>query len=124
MVLMVFTRQFIPNITADAKGRITKEQTVYITPSPKSITGFIKKADIDRIMVGAGTGSSNTAVGINTLYKNTTGASNIANGYNALCENTTGYNNTANGYRALYRNTTGYNNTSNGCSTLYSNTKG
>ncbi len=114
----------IPNITVDAKGRITKEQTVYITPSPKSITGFIKKADIDRIMVGAGTGSSNTAVGINTLYKNTTGASNIANGYNALCENTTGYNNTANGYRALYRNTTGYNNTSNGCSTLYSNTKG
>ena len=114
----------IPNITVDAKGRITKEQTVYITPSPKSITGFIKKADIDRIMVGAGTGSSNTAVGINTLYKNTTGASNIDNGYNALCENTTGYNNTANGYRALYRNTTGYNNTSNGCSTLYSNTKG
>ena len=114
----------IPNITVDAKGRITKEQTVYITPSPKSITGFIKKADIDRIMVGAGTGSSNTAVGINTLYKNTTGASNIANGYNALYENTTGYNNTANGYRALYKNTTGYNNTSNGCSALYKNTTG
>ena len=112
----------IPNITVDAKGRITKEQTVYITPSPKSITGFIKKADIDRIMVGAGTGSSNTAVGINTLYKNTTGASNIANGYNALCENTTGYNNTANGYRALYRIAGG--NTAIGCDSLSSNTTG
>ncbi len=107
----------VPLFIVDAKGRVTKAQTVYVSP-------FITKYYVNSIMKGNGTGDNNTALGIYALYSNTIGHSNTANGYCALYSNTIGYQNTANGYFALYSNTTGNNNTANGHFALRSNTTG
>jgi hypothetical protein len=88
----------------------------------------------------SGTGTSNTAVGENTLIANTTGSYNSAIGYSTLANNKTGDYNTASGYQALMDNagwyntaqgafalthdTSGYQNTAIGVSTLYNNTTG
>ena len=114
----------IPSVTVDVKGRVTKAQTVYVTPVIKSIISAITKSYIDSIMIGAGTGGNNTALGVYTLYSNTTGSYNTANGYHALSSNTTGGFNTANGFQALKNNTTGSSNTAIGVYALYSNTTG
>jgi len=107
----------VPLFIVDAKGRVTKAQTVYVSP-------FITKYYVNSIMKGNGTGDNNTALGIYALYSNTIGHSNTANGYCALYSNTIGYQNTANGHFALYSNTTGNNNTANGHFALRSNTTG
>jgi SpoU rRNA methylase family enzyme len=73
---------------------------------------------------GAGSVSTNTAVGSDALAANTTGDNNTANGYQALYSNTAGRFNTAYGAYALYLNTTGNTNTASGRSSLYSNTTG
>jgi hypothetical protein len=70
------------------------------------------------------TGLSNTATGSYALYSNTSGSYNVATGVTALYFNTTGSYNTANGTYALYSNTTGYYNTANGYSALTYNTTG
>ena len=107
----------VPLFIVDAKGRVTKAQTVYVSP-------FITKYYVNSIMKGNGTGDNNTALGIYALYSNTTGSNNTANGTCALCSNTTGNNNTANGYCTLRSNTTGGQNTANGHCALFSNTTG
>ncbi len=114
----------IPSVTVDAKGRVTKAQTIYVTPAIKSIISTITKSYIDSIMIGAGTGGNNTALGVGSLNKNTTGNYNTANGVYALSNNTTGNYNTANGNCALNNNTTGGDNTANGVYALYNNTTG
>ncbi len=73
---------------------------------------------------GAGSISSNTAIGSSALQSNTTGNSNTSSGYNTLVYNTTGYLNTANGSGALFSNTTGYSNTAIGYNVLGLNTTG
>ena len=70
------------------------------------------------------TGSSNTAVGLSALSFNTTGTTNSAFGLFALRSNTTGSNNTAVGEEALWQNTTASNNTALGYQAGYSNLVG
>ena len=72
--------------------------------------------------LGAGSISSNTAIGLNALNANTTGAENAAFGTSALIANTTGGYNTAIGTVALQANTTGSQNTAIGNRALYLNT--
>ena len=72
----------------------------------------------------ANTGAGNTAIGYNSLQKNTTGNYNAAIGYNTLQNNTSGANNTALGPGVMVSNTTGTDNTAIGNSALYSNTIG
>lgn len=64
-------------------------------------------------------GSSNTAVGDQSLYSNLSGGeANVALGYLALYNNTSGSSNVAVGNAALLDNTTADNNTAVGCGTL------
>ncbi len=90
-----------------------------------SITAF-GDATINSLTVGRGAGSvsSNTAIGQAALFSNTTGALNTANGYASLYYNTTGDNNTATGYQSLLSNTTGSHNTATGYRALHANTTG
>jgi len=80
------------------------------------------------IGMGAGSASTNTAVGLNSLVSNTTGISNTAFGNQSLQLNTSGTQNTAFGQGALYNNRTGWYNTAFGQGALqnsnyaYSNT--
>ncbi len=90
---------------------------------------------------GAGSVSTNTAVGASALAANTTGDRNFAVGGSAMAANTTGVQNAASGYYALTTQTTGNynaafgayaltsnttasNNTASGYASLYSNTTG
>jgi hypothetical protein len=63
-----------------------------------------------RVGRGAGSVSTNTAVGSNALTANTSGTVNTAVGEGALASNTTGSGNNAFGRNALTGNTTGYGN--------------
>ena len=59
-------------------------------------------------------GGDNTAIGFNTLYKNTSGSGNTATGFQAQWNNLTGSNNTGTGSGALFMNSAGSNNTATG----------
>ena len=71
---------------------------------------------------GKGGVSSNTALGVKTLFANTTGQDNTATGYYSLFNNTTGGKNSAFGRSALYNNSIGFQNTAVGYYALYDNT--
>ncbi|MCH2185950.1 tail fiber domain-containing protein [Myxococcota bacterium] len=71
-----------------------------------------------------GTGSQNTAVGVDALASNTSGDTNTATGVKALEQNSSGYFNTASGYYALGLNTIGHENTAVGWSALGRNISG
>lgn len=88
------------------------------------IDGSLFLAGKKFITYKTGTGTGNTAIGIDALHSNTVGYVNTANGFEALYNNSNGIANTANGYQALYLNTTGLENTANGYRALYSNTVG
>jgi hypothetical protein len=70
------------------------------------------------------TGGANTAIGVFVLYSNTTGNYNTANGIEALESNTAGSYNTASGNQSLLANTNGNYNTASGNQSLSSNTTG
>ena len=72
--------------------------------------------------LGAGSVSTNTAVGASALPANTTGATNTAIGYQSLQTATTASNNTALGYQALNKTLSGGGNTGIGGGALYTNT--
>ena len=104
------------NIDFVVSGNITKNGAAF--------GGRETKDAVNNVMVGAGTGENNTALGANTLQNNTTGHTNIAVGKSALYKNTTGYRNMCVGYMALFDNTSGYSNTAIGDCALGSNTTG
>ncbi len=81
---------------------------------------------INTLTVGLGGGSvsTNTAVGVETLFSNTTGGANTANGFRSLRENTTGDMNSALGYNSLRYNTTGSENVAFGYNSMFANTSG
>ena len=83
-------------------------------------------ASISGLTVGKGAGSvsTNTAVGASALASNTTGAYGVAIGDLSLTANTSGNFNTAVGRNSSASNTTGSSNSSFGAATLYSNTTG
>jgi hypothetical protein len=66
------------------------------------------------------TGTSNTAIGFQTLHGDIGGSENTATGFKALFQNA-GPLNTANGANALQNNVNGYQNTAVGAYALYSN---
>lgn len=70
------------------------------------------------------TGSFNTGAGYGALYQNTTGSYNAAYGASSLSLNTTGEYNTATGPNSLTHNTTGSNNTASGFQALDTNDTG
>jgi len=74
---------------------------------------------------GAGNGSTNTALGTNSLFNNdSTSSADTAIGFKSLEANTTGDSNTAVGYYSLNNNTTGSTNTGVGYFSLLDNTIG
>jgi hypothetical protein len=93
--------------------------------STAQVATFVKDAVVNGATVGRGAGSvsTNTAVGASALAANTTGAYSTALGYQAGLSNTTGLV-TAVGYQALIGNTTGSQNIGVGTQALKSNTTG
>jgi hypothetical protein len=83
-------------------------------------------AVINGVNVGRGAGSisSNTRVGVNSIQVNTTGAANTGIGNFTLQNNTTGSGNTAIGSASMQLNTTGGSNTAIGFVSLVNNTTG
>ena len=83
-------------------------------------------ATISGLTVGKGAGSisTNTAVGASALAANTSGNTNVAVGASALAANTTGAGTTAVGQGAMQINTTGNYNDAYGWIALYANTTG
>ena len=71
-----------------------------ITKNGNTFGGKMTKNEIDNVMIGTGTGNSNTALGRNSLQNNTTGYGNTANGYFALYDLTSYNHCTGLGYNA------------------------
>jgi len=90
----------IPQIDVNADG------TIRIAP----FSGTVQLAGLT-VGRGAGSISTNTALGVSALNVNTSGTENTAVGYYSLIANTTGVQNTALGSTALTSVTTGNNNT-------------
>jgi hypothetical protein len=63
-------------------------------------------------------GANNTAVGLQTLARNSSGGANTAVGVNVLQNNNSGSGNTGTGFYALFNNSTGSGNTASGASAL------
>jgi hypothetical protein len=72
-------------------------------------------------LMGGGTGSSNTGIGVSALFSFSSGHDNTASGYWALYSNSTGAFNTASGSQALYSNSGAVYNTAVGYQALYTN---
>jgi hypothetical protein len=83
------------------------------TPNTGAFSTLTTTSTINSITVGFGAGSisTNTAIGSSALQANTSGINNSANAYRTLYLNTTGNYNTATGSSALNQNTSGSNNT-------------
>ena len=96
------------------------------TSTPQATLDVNGDALINNLTVGLGAGSvsTNTAVGRNALQGNTTGQFNTAVGQNALLNNTTGEFNTAVGRSTLLNNTIGEFNNALGQNALLNNTEG
>jgi len=94
----------------------------------ETITSLVVNNDatINGLTVGTGAGSSstNTALGANALAANTTGTDNTALGGDALAANTIGTDNSAFGKEALLNNLSGTSNTAAGYGALRANTTG
>ena len=102
----------------DAGQTFTGNQTVTgsITTSTDS------KFNGQTVGLGGGAISTNTALGFQSLYKNTTGSGNLASGYQSLFNATTASSNTAVGYYSLVNTTTGGGNTALGYQAGYTTT--
>lgn len=96
------------------------------TTAPEAKLHVAGNIVVNGVNIGTGSGniSSNTAVGLYSLFANSGGYSNSAFGSSALFSNTSGMYNTALGGGALYSNTTGGYNTAVGPDTLRFNTTG
>jgi hypothetical protein len=97
------------------------------TPNTGAFTTLTTTSTINNLTVGRGAGSvsTNTAVGASALAGSNSGTgNNTAVGYQSLLTNSTGYNLVGLGYQALTLNTTGYSNVAVGGVTLASNTTG
>ena len=106
-------------LIADAGGGTTGTLQQVTTNGNTTTLGIV--VDGININNGAGTGTSNVAIG-SGLQNNTTGSANTSLGLNSLTANTTANNNTAIGNNSLQLNTTGANNTSIGSNSLSANT--
>ena len=108
-------------LSAGNKGTGFKDTTTILTAATSSIgngTGFTIR--VSTIL----SGSSNTAIGHQSLYTNTSGSENVAIGFNSLFSNSTSSKNVAVGRNTLYYNSTGSNNTAIGYYSSFNNTTG
>jgi hypothetical protein len=114
--------------SASEKMRIDSSGNVGIGKTPASGRKLDVNGDVwlngIRIGLGAGSVSSNMAVGAGALSSNTTGYQNTAVGYTALQNNTTGLYNTAVGTNALQSPTTATGNTAVGNQSLQQTSTG
>jgi hypothetical protein len=96
--------------------------TTAISIDTSQSVSFVNNITVNGLVIGRGAGSvsTNVALGPNALAANTTGANNTAVGASALDINTTGANNTAVGYDALGANTTSSRHTAVGVQAGYS----
>ena len=94
-----------------------------VTPAPDGGYPGGNTAEGDNALRVLSSGTFNTAVGLETLYRNAFGHWNTAIGTGTLHENVSDYN-TAVGTNALWHNTTGDINTAIGVSAMYQNTAG
>lgn len=101
----------------------TAAQT-FTTPIQTSQNGISTNLGIGTGALAVNTGSTDTAVGYNTLHVNTTGDNNTAFGSDVLESNTTGDNNTGVGTFVFAKATTAGNNTAIGYGVLLFNTTG
>jgi sugar lactone lactonase YvrE len=128
----IFVTAAAADVTSDtantASTLVARDASGNFSAGTVTADGLTVNADalIHGVTVGRGAGSvsTNTAVGLSALAANTSGANNVANGYVALRKNTTGSSNVATGSLALYENTTGINNVATGYQALYDNTDG
>ena len=90
-------------IASASTGAVTLSLSPAVTGSQVSLFNYY----FGNAGNSTGTGSYNTATGLNALHGNTTGSDNTAVGVSALYINTTGANNTAIGFEALTNNITG-----------------
>ena len=112
-------------IGASAQGNGSNSVTLGNTSVTKVITSGSIMAQGVSIGLGAGAISTNTAVGVNTLSRNTTGSFNTGMGNNALSGlNMTGSYNSAFGSSALSNNVGGAGNSAFGVNALISNVNG
>ena len=112
-------------IGASAQGNGSNSVTLGNTSVTKVITSGSIMAQGVSIGLGAGAISTNTAVGVNTLSRNTTGSFNTGMGNNALYGlNMTGSYNSAFGSSALSNNVGGASNSAFGVNALISNVNG
>jgi len=97
-----------------------------LTKATTNVVNLDKDTLINGLTVGRGGGniSSNTTIGLSSLFSNTSGNENIAIGLNSMRFNSTGYKNTALGVATLENTTTGFSNTAIGYAALYNNTEG
>jgi hypothetical protein len=80
--------------------------------------------DALRLIVGVGAGTSNTAIGYETLYFNNSGNENTVVGFKSGYSVSTGSDNTALGTSSLFSNTVGSKNVAVGSGALYTNIQG
>src|ERR1017187_2732996 len=90
-------------IASASTGAVTLSLSPAVTGSQVSLFNYY----FGNAGNSTGTGSYNTATGLNALHGNTTGSDNTAVGVSALYINPTGANNTAIGFEALTNNITG-----------------
>jgi hypothetical protein len=111
------------NQTADLQRWTNSSGTVLTSISSTGKLTSAVDASINGVVIGMGAGSAstNTVVGLNSLVSNTTGTSNTAFGNQSLQLNTSGTQNTAFGQGALYNNRTGWYNTAFGQGALQNN---
>jgi len=109
--------------TGDLQQWQNSAGTVLASISPTGKLTSAVDASINGVVIGMGAGSvsSNTSVGLNSLVSNTTGTYNTAFGNQSLQLNTSGTQNTAFGQNALYNNRTGWYNTAFGQGALQNN---
>ncbi|MFN4768498.1 MAG: beta strand repeat-containing protein, partial [Candidatus Kapaibacterium sp.] len=118
---------FLGTTTGNTQAlQISMNNVVQAIMSSAGVLSLNKDMLVNGVTVGTGAGSisSNVAVGVSALSANTSGSQNTSIGLRTLLSNTSGSQNTAVGREALQSNTTGGQNTASGVSALTSNTTG
>jgi hypothetical protein len=95
-----------------------------VSPAPDGGYPGSNTAEGTQALQSLGSGVWNTALGYQTLFKNTAGSNNTATGLRSLYSNTTGIRNTATGVFALFNNNAGFNKTAIGWGSAQGNTTG
>jgi hypothetical protein len=114
---------FRANNVASGRIGITSNTAFGYSANPSN-TGTSNTAIGNQSLASNATGSNNASLGLGSLFTNTTGSNNTGIGTISLSSNTTGSNNVAAGYSSLLSNATGNANAAIGVNALSGNTQG